>query len=188
MTHPLTVCCPSTYFMHCIILGLENHENITKASCQCLMGKSLNQLPLNIRIKYEKIVNWELNLLPSIFIHRILFPGGSTWFNQTNGYSEAGRHIYDIAVEMNEKGNYFPLWGTCLGFELLTYLSANGVEHRARCSSQNQALHLEFKEDFQSSRMFQNAPENIVKILANESVTANFHQFCVTEKVCILCI
>jgi gamma-glutamyl hydrolase len=116
-------------------------------------------------------------------ILRALFPGGATWFNQTNGYSEAGRHIYDIAVEMNEKGNYFPLWGTCLGFELLTYLSADGVEHRTDCSSHNQALPLDFKDDFKSSRLFENAPENVVRILTNESVTANFHQYCVTEKV-----
>lgn len=91
--------------------------------------------------------------------------------------------IYDIAKEMNEQGSYFPLWGTCLGFELLTYLSADGREHRAHCSSQNQALPLEFKDDFKSSRMFKSASDEIVKVLKSEAVTPNFHQYCVTEKV-----
>lgn len=113
----------------------------------------------------------------------MLLPGGATWFNQSNGYAEAGRHIYDIAVEMNEQGDYFPIWGTCLGFELLTYLSADGKEHRADCRSSNQALPLEFKDDFKTSRMFKNAPESVLEILETEAVTANFHQFCVTEKV-----
>lgn len=113
----------------------------------------------------------------------MLFPGGAVWFNSTNGYSEAGRHIYDIAIEMNTRGEYFPIWGTCLGFELLTYLAANGDEHRADCSSSNQALPLVFKDDYKSSRMFKNAPADVVKILESEAVTANFHQFCVTEKV-----
>lgn len=112
-----------------------------------------------------------------------MFPGGATWFNQTNGYAEAGRHIYDIASEMNEKGDYFPLWGTCLGFELLTYLSAGGNEHRASCSSQSQSLPLKFKDDFRSSRLFKDTSENIIKILQTEPVTSNFHQYCVTEKV-----
>lgn len=116
---------------------------------------------------------------------RILLPGGATWFNQSNGYADAGRHIYDIAIEMNERGNYFPLWGTCLGFELLTYLSADGKEHRAYCSSSNQALPLVFKDDFMSSRMFKGASDKIVKILESEAVTSNFHQYCVTEKVAI---
>lgn len=157
--------------IHRSLLGSTSHENITKASCQCLMGKSLYQLTnKNSQVGIE-------------FITRILFPGGAVWFNES-GYADAGRHIYDIAKEMNEKGNYFPLWGTCLGFELLTYLSADGVEHRADCSSNNQALPLEFKDDFRSSRLFENAPENVVKILTEESVTANFHHYCVTEKVC----
>jgi gamma-glutamyl hydrolase len=86
-------------------------------------------------------------------------------------------------MEMNEREQYFPLWGTCLGFELLTYLSAGGDEHRAHCSSTNQALPLVFKLDYKESRLFKNAPQTIVKILESEAVTANFHQFCVTEKV-----
>ena len=114
-----------------------------------------------------------------------MLPGGATWFNETNGYSEAGRYMYDIAVEMNDKGDFFPIWGTCLGFELLTYLSAKDVEHRAHCNSMNQPLPLQFKRNFKSSRMFKNAPKNVIKILEKEDVTANFHQFCVTETVSI---
>lgn len=110
-------------------------------------------------------------------------PGGGTYFNHSDGYADAGRYIYDIAAESNEQGNFFPLWGTCLGFELLTYLSADGREHRAHCSSTNQPLPLVFKDDFKSSRMFKGASEEIVKILENEAVTPNFHQYCVTEKV-----
>lgn len=115
-------------------------------------------------------------------LNGILLPGGATWFNQSNGYADAGRHIYDIAIEMNERGEYFPLWGTCLGFELLTYLSSNGIEHRIDCSSSNQALPLVFKSDFQTSRMFRKAPARIIRILETEAVTPNFHQYCVTEK------
>uniref|UniRef100_A0A7G3ACW2 folate gamma-glutamyl hydrolase n=1 Tax=Lutzomyia longipalpis TaxID=7200 RepID=A0A7G3ACW2_LUTLO len=115
-------------------------------------------------------------------INGILFPGGATWFNQTNGYSEAAEHIYAIAVDLNDRGEYFPLWGTCLGFELLTYLSANSREHRAHCSSQKQPLPLDFMPDFRSSRMFAKAPESIIEILANDPVTPNFHQFCVTQE------
>uniref|UniRef100_A0A182Q613 folate gamma-glutamyl hydrolase n=1 Tax=Anopheles farauti TaxID=69004 RepID=A0A182Q613_9DIPT len=114
-------------------------------------------------------------------LNGVLLPGGATWFNQSNGYADAGRHIYDIAVRYNENGDYFPVWGTCLGFELLTYLAANGTEHRAHCSSSSQALPLSFKDDFRKSRLFAGAPNDVIDILNNEPVTANFHQFCVTE-------
>lgn len=84
---------------------------------------------------------------------------------------------------MNDDGDYFPLWGTCLGFELITYLSANRTEIRASCTSQSQPLPLKFKDDFKNSRMFKDAPDRVVKILRDEAVTSNFHTFCLTEKV-----
>uniref|UniRef100_A0A2M3Z531 folate gamma-glutamyl hydrolase n=1 Tax=Anopheles braziliensis TaxID=58242 RepID=A0A2M3Z531_9DIPT len=115
------------------------------------------------------------------YVNGILFPGGATWFNQSNGYADAGRHIYDHAIRLNDNGDHFPLWGTCLGFELLTYLAANGAEHRAHCSSNSQALPLNFKNDFRDSRLFGKAPKEVIDILSREPVTANFHQYCVTE-------
>lgn len=112
-------------------------------------------------------------------INGILFPGGATWFD--NGYADAGEHIYAIAKELNDRGDYFPLWGTCLGFELLTYLSANRVEHRSECNSHKQSLPLDFKKAYKDSRMFCQAPNHILDILAKEPVTSNFHKFCITE-------
>ena len=114
---------------------------------------------------------------------RILLPGGALSFTQPGGYAEAGNYIYEIATKMNDEGDYFPLWGTCLGFELITYLSANRTEIRADCLSQTQALPLNFKDDFKSSRMFRKAPDSVIKILQDKAVTSNFHTFCLTEKV-----
>lgn len=48
---------------------------------------------------------------------------------------EPEKDIYKILVEMNERGDYFPLWGTCLGFELFSFYSSNLTEHRDRCSA-----------------------------------------------------
>lgn len=104
---------------------------------------------------------------------RVLWPGGSTCFSQKKGYADAGATIYRslqnkkecnalnsnysnyilhlhflfvnrIAKEINARGVYFPIFGICLGFELLTYVAANRVEHRTLCSSMNQPLPLEF--------------------------------------------
>lgn len=54
-------------------------------------------------------------------------------------------YLFDrIAKEINARGEYFPIFGICLGFELLTYIAANRVEHRTICSSSNQPLPLQF--------------------------------------------
>lgn len=75
----------------------------------------------------------------------VLLPGGATWFNASNGYADAGRHILDIAMRLNDAGHAMPLWGTCLGMELLAYLTSTKGDPRAECYSQRQALHLEFE-------------------------------------------
>ncbi|KAJ9583235.1 hypothetical protein L9F63_022425 [Diploptera punctata] len=115
-------------------------------------------------------------------VNGILLPGGGTYFNVTGGFADAGVKLYQLALEMNKKGDYFPIWGTCLGFELLTYAAADRVEHRLRCEHYNEAVPLDFLEDATTSRMFGNISWDLMKILMNEDVTANFHHFCLTKK------
>ncbi|KAL0107080.1 hypothetical protein PUN28_015548 [Cardiocondyla obscurior] len=113
-------------------------------------------------------------------VNGVLWPGGSTYFNQSKGYADAGAVIYRIAKNINARGEYFPIFTICLGFELLTYVAANCVEHRTTCSSHNQPLPLEFTHDFRESNLFGNAPQDVIKILSEENVTANYHRYCVT--------
>lgn len=77
-------------------------------------------------------------------MNRVLLPGGSSHFNKTNGYAEAGAYIYKIAKRLNDNGIHFPLFGICLGFELLLYVSNNNEEYRSTCSCTGQALPLNF--------------------------------------------
>ena len=54
---------------------------------------------------------------------RILFPGGAP--NVTDSaYARAGREMYTLAVAANRAGDHVPIWGTCLGFQLLTACTA----------------------------------------------------------------
>ncbi|XP_018785744.1 PREDICTED: gamma-glutamyl hydrolase A [Bactrocera latifrons] len=115
-------------------------------------------------------------------INGVLMPGGATYFNQSHGYADAGHHLYDIAIKMNERGIYMPIWGTCLGYELLVYLSANATDLRTDCSSSAQALPLEFEKGYKESRLFAPASDEVVQIFSTYNVTANFHIFCFTKE------
>ncbi|XP_046820404.1 chitobiosyldiphosphodolichol beta-mannosyltransferase-like [Vespa crabro] len=114
-------------------------------------------------------------------LNGVLWPGGATFFNNSKGYAEAGYKIYRIAEKINER-EYFPILGICLGFELLTYVAANKVEHRINCSSQSQALHLNFNKDYRKSRLFKNASSDIINILKKQDVTINFHNYCIIKE------
>nr|CAD7445343.1 unnamed protein product [Timema bartmani] len=78
-------------------------------------------------------------------LNGVLFPGGAVNFEDADGYAAAGAILLDLATEANQNGDYFPVWGTCLGFQLLTYLAAGRREHRADCYSTQQTLPLEFR-------------------------------------------
>jgi gamma-glutamyl hydrolase len=75
----------------------------------------------------------------------LLIPGGAALFTTTDGYATAAWELYKLAAEKNDAGVYFPVWGTCLGFELLAVLSANRTDVRNRCDIFNIAMPLTFK-------------------------------------------
>ncbi|XP_045766244.1 gamma-glutamyl hydrolase A-like isoform X2 [Maniola jurtina] len=115
-------------------------------------------------------------------INGVLFPGGATYFNQSHGYADAGQHIYELAQELNNAGDYFPIFGTCLGFELLLILASGRgqKENRITCRSyENRPLN--FTQNFRKSKMFREASEDIIDILKNKDVTVNVHQFCIVD-------
>jgi len=67
-------------------------------------------------------------------VNGILFTGGSIDLDintplpnrneSFNLYTSAANYLYSLAMEANDKGDYFPIWGTCQGFQLLHYLAA----------------------------------------------------------------
>lgn len=58
-------------------------------------------------------------------INGLVFPGGLTWLWLDSPYVIAARKLFNMALDANDKGNTFPIWGTCLGFQLLHILVSN---------------------------------------------------------------
>ena len=117
-------------------------------------------------------------------VNGIYFPNTAYNFpNITEDYSEAGEHIYKIALDMNLKGIHFPFWGSGYGFQFMTHMTANKTNHRVQCNSVNQkASPLEFKPDFHLSRLYGNMPFEIRHMLKWEDITKIRHSYCITEK------
>ena len=65
-------------------------------------------------------------------LNGILFPGGKIQLRSDNGeftqYAIAGRFLINLAITENLKGNPFPIWGTCLGLELLLLTFTNNAK------------------------------------------------------------
>ncbi|XP_067673156.1 gamma-glutamyl hydrolase A-like [Haliotis asinina] len=113
-------------------------------------------------------------------INGVLFPGGDR--NLTSSYlATAARIIYDIVVEANDAGDFFPLWGTCQGFQLLTNLTARH-NFLVPTDAENISMALDLKPAYKESRLLGSASPNIINTLSKEKVTPNFHHWGVMEK------
>ncbi|XP_032326069.1 gamma-glutamyl hydrolase [Camelus ferus] len=113
-------------------------------------------------------------------INGVLFPGGSVNLKKS-GYAQVARIFYKLAIQSFDDGDYFPVWGTCLGFEELAYL-ISGECLLTLTDTVGVKMALNFTAGILHSRMFQNFPANLLLSLAKEPLTANFHKWSLSMK------
>ncbi|XP_054841164.1 gamma-glutamyl hydrolase [Eublepharis macularius] len=106
-------------------------------------------------------------------INGILYPGGGVNL-KTSEFSRVAKIFYKKALEANERGDYFPVWGTCLGHQLLSYLTS-GENLLTWTNTEDFAFPLNFIKDVKESKMFANFPDDLLQEIASEPVTSNFH-------------
>ncbi|XP_041065410.1 gamma-glutamyl hydrolase isoform X1 [Carcharodon carcharias] len=113
-------------------------------------------------------------------INGIIFPGGSSDL-KTSAFAKAAKKFYELALKAFDAGDYFPIWGTCLGLQLLSVLTA-GKNLLTNTDSENIALALNLTNAAASSKMFQKFPPDVYQALCNEPLTGNFHSFSISVK------
>lgn len=114
-------------------------------------------------------------------LNGILLPGGGVDL-QNSYYYTAEKILFNLVVDANNAGTYLPLWATCLGFESIGVI-ASGDDFSVLqdgFDSYHLPLPLQFTSDFKSSRLFRDAPDNIINILGNQPVTLNNHHAGIT--------
>uniref|UniRef100_A0ACB8FDE4 Uncharacterized protein n=1 Tax=Sphaerodactylus townsendi TaxID=933632 RepID=A0ACB8FDE4_9SAUR len=106
-------------------------------------------------------------------INGILYPGGGVDL-KTSEFSRVAKIFYRKALEANERGDYFPVWGTCLGHQLLSYLTC-GENLLTWTNTDNFAFPLNFTKDAKGTKMFADFPDDLLQEMASDPVTSNFH-------------
>lgn len=116
-------------------------------------------------------------LLKFAAINGILFPGGSASLRDGPFYRIAEK-LFKMALEENDKGNYFPVFGTCLGFELLCIIVTQDHRLLERFSAKWQPSSLYFKNDWSKQRnMFKWFPSRLIEKIGTEPLAMENHQF-----------
>jgi gamma-glutamyl hydrolase len=108
-------------------------------------------------------------------LNGLMFPGGGS------AYPASAQYMFDKVVAANDKGDFMPLWGTCMGFQWLLIGASKDVTILDPKSGQfdayNYSIPLDFTPSAASSRLFSKAPENVYKILESQNVTMNNHHY-----------
>jgi len=119
-------------------------------------------------------------MLEDIFnsINGLLLTGGSLDLSMNSQYYKSAEFFYKRALEAFSMGDYFPIWGTCQGLQLLCIIAAHNesVDQRYAYDSENLSLPLLFTDyGRRESRMFSSAPADIMHIFESKNVTINLH-------------
>ena len=154
-----------------ISLHNETHQYIAASYVKWLESAGA----LSIPIPYDA----DESLVKEIFsqINGILFPGGSADLPQS------AKWIWNLALESNQRGEYFPVWGTCLGFEILISLTGGENALQSGFSAENVSLPLIFPSESDvmhtngvfsiASQLYPSTTER--DILSTHSITMNNH-------------
>jgi len=114
------------------------------------------------------------NLFQSV--NGVLFTGGGLTLGSDTPYFQACKNIWNWAILTNLNGDYFPLWGTCLGFQLMSILAAN--DHSILLDgydSENLSLPLYLTPEAATSRILGACPPSVLTALTQQSSTMNLH-------------
>jgi gamma-glutamyl hydrolase len=100
----------------------------------------------------------------------------------SDDYNTFGRKVYDKAKAMNDLGNPFPVWGTCLGFQMLAmYAASSGsaVLSENAFDSNDANYNLDFTVPPGETRLF-SPLKHLAQNLADKNLTYNHHHDGVT--------
>ncbi|KAG7526398.1 gamma-glutamyl hydrolase-like [Solea senegalensis] len=116
--------------------------------------------------EYERLFNC---------INGVLLPGGPVC-PMSSAYARSAKIFYELAIEANKKGDYFPVWGTCLGLHMLSYLTS-GEDLLIVTNTKGVLLPLTFTDDAKESPMFRGFTEELMKELASEPLSQHAHRW-----------
>ncbi|AES66560.2 gamma-glutamylhydrolase [Medicago truncatula] len=93
-------------------------------------------------------------------------------------YTEPWEILLKKVLEKNDAGDYFPLYATCLGFELITMIVSEDNDILEDFAAENQASSLQFVENVNiKESVFQRFPPDLLKKLSTDCIVMQNHQY-----------
>ncbi|KAL2611367.1 hypothetical protein R1flu_023059 [Riccia fluitans] len=109
-------------------------------------------------------------------ISGIVFTGGDA--NLDGGlYLETAKKLFSWAIEANDKGDYFPIYGVCLGLELLSVI-VSGWNMLDACPAHKIASTVQFVDEAAKSKsVFKWIPNDVLEKMETETLVVQNHNW-----------
>jgi len=118
-------------------------------------------------------------------LNGLLFPGGGSSLDLTSPFFKKASYLFNAAIKLNDNGVYFPMWGTCLGFQFLNIMGAGEDESvlTGNFDSEDYPIPLDFTPAAKSSYILSTMAPDILNALSSQNITQNEHSFGVIPDV-----
>ncbi|EKX43921.1 hypothetical protein GUITHDRAFT_72685 [Guillardia theta CCMP2712] len=116
------------------------------------------------------------------YVHMLLFPGGAVPLQPGTLFFETSKSLFEHVIDLNKRGFWFPLHGTCLGFELLHILVARSGGVLQTFNSTNCRSKLNFTESARHSRLFQNFSNDLFEAARKKKIAVEHHMYGVSPE------
>ncbi|XP_068438148.1 gamma-glutamyl hydrolase-like [Clinocottus analis] len=106
-------------------------------------------------------------------INGIILPGGKSSFYSSK-FQRASQIFYELAIEAKNRGDHFPIIGTCLGIEQLFFLTSTRMQ-LSSTKTRGVTLPLTFTNETKGSRMFRDFPAQVMEDMATLPLSEHSH-------------
>jgi gamma-glutamyl hydrolase len=114
-------------------------------------------------------------------VNGIIIPGGETTFLMKNTvYISCCQRFLDLAIQATDRGEYFPIWGTCFGYEILLALIGRFNSFNRYPFYDLAPLHI--TRSGHQSRMFSGFSKTYLRYLEKYPSTLNNHTYGMSPK------
>lgn len=110
-------------------------------------------------------------------LNGVLFPGGD------GDYRHNAKEVFDFVIKENDRGHFYPLWGTCLGFQhFATFTADVGKAALTQLALVHKEATLDFLVNPAKTKMFEDLGDRAYEF-SSHNFTYNNHHFGVAPEL-----
>ncbi|RMZ57383.1 hypothetical protein APUTEX25_004217 [Auxenochlorella protothecoides] len=108
-------------------------------------------------------------------VNGILVPGGSQVLRPGHGFYDVTSKIFELTLKANDHGDFFPLHGTCLGFETLAVIASKNHSILSEFDAENLPSPLFPTDKAEKSEFFSVLPHKVYENLLTKPYAMENH-------------